>query len=75
MMHNDPCSISPTLILVCSDAKVALYIYLIKEFKTAVLQAYEETKATVTLGVLLTLQPAPAFNFTKPVLIVAGDRD
>jgi hypothetical protein len=50
-------------------------IYLIKESKTAVLQAYEDTKATVTLGVLLTLQPAPAFNFTNPVLVVAGDRD
>lgn len=75
MMHNDPYSISPTLILVCYHSELAfiLYIYLIK--KIEVLQAYEDTKATVTLGVLLTLQPSPAFNFTKPVLVVAGDRD
>ena len=39
--------------------------------------SYEDTKATVTLDVLLPLQPAPAFNFSKPwpVLVVASDRD
>ena len=74
MTPSDPCFISPTLILVRLQCRSDL-IYLIKRIKTAVLQAYEDTKATVTLGVLLTLQPAPAFNFTKPVLVVAGDRD
>jgi hypothetical protein len=78
MTHNDPCFISPILILVRFRLPFFNYYYyyynLIKEI-TAVLQAYEDTKATVTLGVLLTLQPAPAFNFSKPVLVVAGDRD
>jgi len=55
------------------DAQRSLFHY--PYFDPAVLQAYEDTKATVTLGVLLTLQPAPAFNFTKPVLVVAGDKD
>ncbi|KAF8803236.1 alpha/beta-hydrolase [Phlegmacium glaucopus] len=55
------------------DAQRSLFHF--PYFDPAILQAYEDTKATVTLGVLLTLQPAPAFNFTKPVLVVAGDRD
>jgi predicted phosphodiesterase len=55
------------------DAQPSLFHF--PYFDPAVLQAYEDTKATMTLGVLLTLQPAPAFNFTKPVLVVAGDRD
>ena len=79
MTHNDLCFISPILILVSSKISVhtrpfKIYIPNLR-IKTAVLQAYEDIKATVTLGVLLTLQPAPAFNFSKPVLVVAGDRD
>jgi len=42
------------------DAQPSLFHF--PYFDPAVLQAYEDTKATVTLGVLLTLQPAPAFE-------------
>ncbi|KAF8152596.1 Alpha/beta hydrolase family-domain-containing protein [Crassisporium funariophilum] len=44
-------------------------------FDPEVLQKAEDTKATVTLGELLTQGASPALNYTRPLLVVTGDKD
>ncbi|KAF6752437.1 Alpha/beta hydrolase family-domain-containing protein [Ephemerocybe angulata] len=68
-------SLPSTYIVTEGIVNVQQHFFRYGGYDSAVLEAVEATKATATLGEILTPLGGPALNYTNPVLVVTGDKD